>query len=259
MGEKKVVNRNIAIALGLLCIILAASTAGIAFYSGNTDNNYAASHTHTDSEYAALSTQLAAANENISSLNTQLSALQSEVANNSSNQTTTDLYARIDALTSQLIATNSSIKNIQDYYNSLIYVYSTDSHDFAVNLTTANSQIASLQDQISTFNSIGNLSVSTVWVNNQTVSQLAGSYTVWSEPASYAGYVSIQVSASTASVTYANVTYSSHGVNYNTQTNVGANGIAYFPVLPSSNIIVAVGNGLSSGSATENVTITYYY
>ena len=98
MGEKKVVNRNIAIALGLLCIILSASTAGIAFYSGNTDNNYVASHTHTNSEYAALSARLATANENISSLNTQLSALESKVANNSSNQTTTDLYPRIDAL-----------------------------------------------------------------------------------------------------------------------------------------------------------------
>ena len=162
-------------------------------------------------------------------------------------------------LTSQLIATNSSVKTIQDYYNSLIYVYSTDSHDFAVNLTTANSQIASLQDQISAFNAIGNLSVFSVWVNNQTVSQTAGNYTVWSESASYAGYVLIQVSSSTASVTYANVTYSSHGVNYNTQTNVGTSGTAYFPILPSSNINVAVGNGLNSGSATENVTITYYY
>lgn len=258
MGEKKVVNVNVVYALGVLCIILVGATVGVVIFTGNTDKNFADSHSHSDSEYAALTAQLAAANENISNLNTQLSSLQSEVSNNGNNQTTA-LYARIDALTTQLMATNSSVKTIQDYYNSLIYVYSTENHDLAVNLTTANSQIANLQDQISGFTAIGNLGASTIWVNNQTVSQSAGNYTVWSEPASYAGYVSIQVSASTASVTYANVTYSSHGVNYNTQTNVGANGIAYFPILPSSNIIVAVGNGLSSGSATENVTITYYY
>jgi hypothetical protein len=255
MGEKKVVNRNIAIALGLLCIILAASTAGIVIYSGNTD--YAATHSHTDSEYAALSAQLAAANENISNLNNQLSALQSE---NSSNGTqSTDLQTKVDVLTGQLTSINASIKTIQDYYNSLMYVLNTDNHDLSVELTNANTQIDNLQNQINEFNAIGNLTVSTVWVNNQTVSQQAGSYTTWSESADYAGYVSIQVFSSTAANTYSNVTYSSHGVNYNTQINVGANGTAFFPVLPSSNIIVAVGNGLSSGSATENVTITYYY
>jgi peptidoglycan hydrolase CwlO-like protein len=254
MGEKKVVSRNIAFALGLLCIILAASTALITIYSGNTD--YAATHSHTDAEYAALSAQLTAANENITSLNNQLSALQNEVSGNGTQST--DLQTKVDVLTSQLISINGSIKTIQDYYNSLIYVYTTDNHDLSVELTTANTQIANLQSQINTFNAISNLTVSTVWVNNQTVSQLAGSYTTWPESAIYAGYVSIQVSSTTSS-TYANVTYSSLGVNYNTQTNVGANGTAYFPVLPSSNVTVAVGNGLQSGSETENVTITYFY
>jgi hypothetical protein len=262
MGEQKVVNRNIAYALGLICIVLATATVGIAVYSGNTDN-IGASNGHTDAEYSALAAQLAIANQNISSLTTQIAQLQNELANNTQtidpyNNQTRELYARIDALTSQLIATNGTVKTLQDYYNSLIYVYSTESHDLAVNLTTANNQIASLQNQIDAFNAIGNLTVSTVWVNNQTVTQAAGNFTVWSESASYAGYVTIQVSSSTSS-TYANVTYSSHGVNYNTQTNVGTNGIAYFPVLPSSNIKVTVGNTLTSGTATENVTVTYYY
>jgi hypothetical protein len=255
MGEKKVVNRNIAIALGLLCIILAASTAGIVIYSGNTD--YAATHSHTDSEYAALSAQLATANGNISRLNNQLSALQSE--NSSDSTQSTDLQTKVNVLTGQLTAINASIKTIQDYYNSLMYVINTENHDLAVELTTANNQINNLQNQISAFNAIGNLTVSTVWVNNQTVNQQAGSYTTWSESADYAGYVSIQIASSTSASTYANVTYSSHGVNYNTQINVGTNGTANFPTLPSSNIIVAVGNGLLSGSATENITITYYY
>jgi hypothetical protein len=90
------------------------------------------------------------------------------------------------------------------------------------------------------------------------VSQQAGSYTSWSRSASYAGYVSIQVSSSTSN-TYVNVMYSSYGVNYNSQTNVGTSGIAYFPILPSSNITIAVGNGLTVGNANETVTVTYYY
>ncbi len=255
MGEKKVVTRTIAIALGLLCIILAASAAGIIIYSDNTD--YVATHSNTDSEYASLSAQLEAANENISSINNQLYVLQSELLGNGT--LSNDIQTMVDVLTSQLMSINGSIKTIQDYYNSLMYVYTTDNHDLAVELTTANTQIANLQNQISEFNAIGNLTVSKVWVNNQTVNQQAGSYSSWSESADYAGYVSIQVSSSTAPNTYANVTYSSHGVNYNTQINVGTNGTANFPILPTSNIIVAVGNGLSSGNATETVTITYYY
>jgi hypothetical protein len=263
MNQKKVVNINVAYALGVSCIILVAVTAGVVVLAGNTDNNYADSHSHADTEYAALSAQLATANQNISSLNTQLSELQTEVANNSNNKTTenqiNELYTRIDALTTQLLASNSSVKTIQDYYNSLIYVYSTENHDLAVNLTSANNQIASLQDQINTLIAISNLTVSRVWVNNQTVTQTAGNYTVWPETASYAGYVSIQVLTSTTSNTYANVTYASHGVNYTNQVNMGFNGIAYFPILPSTNVSVAVGNSLPSGNATENVTITYFY
>ena len=83
MGEKKVVNVNVAYALGVLCIILVGATVGVVIFTGNTDNNFADSHSHSDSEYAALTAQLAAANENISNLNTQLSSLQSEVTNNS--------------------------------------------------------------------------------------------------------------------------------------------------------------------------------
>ena len=64
------------------------------------------------------------------------------------------------------------------------------------------------------------------------------SYTTWSESAGYAGYVSINVTSSTTSNTYTEVIYSANGVNYNVQTNVGVNGTAYFPVLPTSNIIV---------------------
>jgi len=257
MAEKKLVSRNIVFALGLLCIILASALIGVAIYFGNTNGSYVGTHSHPNSEYAALSAKLSATNENISNLNSQLSELQTQLASNGTQ--ITDLQTKIDVLTSQLISINGTIKTIQDYYNSIMYVVNTDNHDLSVELTTANNQITSLQNQITAFNAIGNLTVSTLWVNNQTISQNSGSYTTWSESASYAGYVSIQVVSSTASITYANVTYSSHGVNYNTQTNVGTNGIAYFPILPSSNIIVAVGNGLSAGNATETVTITYYY
>ena len=256
MAEKKLANRSIIIALGLLCIILIAITVGTIIYSINMDDTYVATHTHVDSEYTSLVAQLSTANENISSLNNQISTLQNDIANKSTQAT--ELQIQVNTLTNQLVYKNSTISTIEDYYNSLIYVLNTKVHDTAIELTTANNQITSLQNQITALNDIGNLSVSTIWINNQTISQPAGSYTTWTRSASYAGYVSIQVSSST-SMTYANVTYSSHGVNYNSQTNVGITGIANFPILPSSNITVAVGNGLTIGDATETVTVIYYY
>lgn len=261
MGEKKLVRRSIAIVLGVLCILLLGGTVGaVIYYSNayNNYNNYASTHSHTDSDYISLSSQLATANENISSLNNQLSILQSELASN--NTESTNLNEQIANLKTQLANEIATIGTINDYYNHLIYVLNTEVHDTTAELMTANSQVTSLQNQVDSLNAIANLTASTTWVNNQTVSQPAGSNTTWSKSASYAGYVSINVSSSTTSSTYANVTYSAYGVNYNVQINVGTSGTAYFPVLPSSNITVGVGNGLLIGSgATETVTIIYYY
>lgn len=257
MGEKKLVSRRIAIVLGVLCILLLAGTVGAVIYFNNVYNNFAATHTHTDSDYSSLISQFSAANDTISSLNSQLATLQSELANN--NTQSTDLTKQITDLQVQISNANTNLKTIEDYYNSLLYVINTENHDLSVQLTAANNQITNLQNQVNSLTSIANLTAFTTWVNNQTVNQTAGSYTTWSESASYAGYISITVSSSTTSSTFANVTYSSHGVNYNVQTNVGTNGTAYFPVLPSTNVTVAVGNGLSTGTATETVTITYYY
>jgi hypothetical protein len=252
MGEKKLVSRSIAIVLGLLCILLLSGMVGTVIYY----NNYVSNHTYTDVEYRSLASQLANANENITSLSEQVSTLQIALANN--NTQLANLKAQVDTLNDKLISLNKTITTTEDYYNSLIYVYSTEAHDSAVELAAARLQIASLQSQVDSLGAIANLTVSTTWVNNQTVSQPAGSFTTWVESASYAGYVAITVSSSTSS-TYANVNYSSYGVDYNVQTNVGTNGTAYFPVLPSSNITIAVGNELSTGSATETVTIVYYY
>jgi len=134
---------------------------------------------------------------------------------------------------------------------------------FTVVGISAQNSYNNLQNQNNQLQNIVNLANSTVWVNDQTVSQPAGglgvSYTTWSESASYAGYVSIDVLSSTTSKTFANVVYSAYGVNYNDQVNIGTSGTAYFPVLPSSTLTVEVGNGNLVNGATETVTITYYY
>jgi hypothetical protein len=108
-------------------------------------------------------------------------------------------------------------------------------------------------------NDIVNLAKSTTWIDDHTISQPASSYTYWTFSANYIGYVSVQVHSSTTDNTYVRVIYSSHGVNYDNQITVGTSGTAVFPLLPSSNIEIRVGNSNWFNGATETVTIAYYY
>jgi cell division protein FtsL len=183
MSEKKVVGRNVAIALGIICIILAVGLVGAVA-------NYTSIITSKDNTISSLNSQIATKDSQISSLN---------------------------------------------------------------------SQITNLQNQVNDLNSIMNLEKSTVWVDDQTVSQPAGSYTYWTFSAGYAGYVSVWVQTSTTDNTYVRVIWSSHGVNYDHSITVGVSGTAVFPILPTSSIEIRVGNSNLFSGATETVTITYHY
>jgi hypothetical protein len=124
------------------------------------------------------------------------------------------------------------------------------------------SQIIALNANITTLNGILNLADSAIWVNNETVSEPAAglgsiAWHDWTFQASYAGYVTIDVSSASPG-SWAHAEYFAYGVNYYNETNVGTNGTVTFPILPS-NVTVGVGNGNLGGGATQTVTITYYY
>lgn len=222
MNEKKPINK-VAIAVGVLCVVLLIAMMGIYL-------NYNSMLQNKDSEINSLKSQLA--NNGITpnpsptpNPNTGSSDKDAQIA---------DLQNQVSNLQSQLTQKNADI-------NSL------------------NSQIASLNSQISDLQSIVNLQKSTVWVNDQTISQQASSYTVWTVSANYAGYVAVYVESSTVAGTHVRVIYSLNGVSFNQEIVVNAGDSANFPILPSSNIQVEVGNGNILNGATETVTITYYY
>jgi cell division protein FtsL len=192
VSEKKVVSRNVAIALAIICIVLAVGLVGaISLYTSQINDK----------------------DNTISSLNSQIASDDSQIASD-------------------------------------------------------HSQISSLNSQVSDLNDIVNLANSTVWVNDQTVSQSVSSYTYWTFSAKYAGYVSIDVLSSTTTNTYVEVIWSAYGISYDSgQISVGVSGTAVYPILPCSGttifsgtaIEVIVGNTNYSNGATETVTITYYY
>jgi hypothetical protein len=114
---------------------------------------------------------------------------------------------------------------------------------------------------VNDLNDTVNLGKSTVWVNAQKNTQPPGNfgfaYTSWNFSASYAGYVTVNISSASLSI-YVDLIYSSHGIVYSREVNVGTRGTAVFPVLPAT-ITIEVGNRDLVLSATETTTITYYY
>lgn len=206
---KKMVRRSVAIALGIICIILVAALGVVTYmgYSPTTTNS-------------------------VTSLQNQLNQLQDTHNSYVANHHHTD----------------SEYDSSQSTYNSYV---STHGH--------TDSEYNALQDQVSDLTSALNLSKSTVWVNDQTISQPASSYTVWTVSASYAGYVSVWVQSSSVPGTHVKAIYSSHGVSFNQEIVVSAGYTANFPILPSSSIQIEVGNGNLINGATETVTITYHY
>jgi len=222
---KKMVRRSVAIALGTVCILLIAVIAAFSIAGISAQNSYG----------------------NLQNQNTRL---QAWLDGNETllNQTETWLGSNITYYDSQIANLTNQLNQSQTWLNG--------------NITAYNSYVADhhhTDEDYTNFYNISSLVDSTVWVNDQTISQPAGASTSWTDSVNYAGYVSIAVLSSTSSSTYAHVAYSADGVNYDNTTSVGTTGTAYFPVLPSSSITVEVGNKNVVNGATETVTITYYY
>jgi len=234
----KIVRRSVAIALGIICIILVAGLGVVMAY-------YTMAINDKDNQISSINAQLAAITGNNTNMNATeiINQLNANITNltNEKNQLQTWLAGNITAH-NDYVATHS-------YTNDQYNAYVADHHH--------------TDEEYANFYNIANLADSTVWVNDQTVSQPAGglgvSYSSWTESASYAGYVSVWVQSSSVAGTHVRVIYSSNGVNFDKEIVVGAGDTASFPILPSSSMQVEVGNANLSGGATETVTITYYY
>ena len=247
----KVVGRNIAIALGIICIVLVAGLAVVIYmaYSptaststtslqsqindlNSTYNSYKSTHSHTNDEFNSLSSQNA------------------------------NLQNQYDTYVGDHNYTNEEYQNLQNQYNAYVGDHSHTDEEYnslSSQNTNLQNQTTNLQNQVNDLNNTLNLDKSTIWVNNQTISEPANSYIASNFAANYAGYVSVLVQNSSTTTTYVRVIYSSNGVNYGNQITVGTGGTAVFPILPSGNIEVRVGNTDLITGHNQTLTITYHY
>jgi hypothetical protein len=276
--SKKMVRRSVAVALGIICILLIAGLGGaMAYYImtiNDKDNQINPANNTINQLNATIADQrntIASLNANITNLTNEENQLQAWLAGNETllNQTQTWLSGNITGHETQISSLNAQITQLQTWLFGNITAYQNEVNQYNNEVTLYNTYVAdhhytdenyeNVYSLYQGLSNIANLTVSTVWVSNQTISQSAGAYTSWTESVNYAGYVSITVLSSTTSSTYANVVYSAYGVSYDNPISVGTNGTAYFPVLPSLSITVEVGNGNVVSGATETVTIIYHY
>ncbi|MGD0159504.1 MAG: hypothetical protein ABSB89_04325 [Candidatus Bathyarchaeia archaeon] len=222
MNKKKTSMKRSTLGLVIICFLLVAALGGIIAYYMITIHDK---------------------NNQLNTVNGQLTSLISFIDTNWTEEGNSSLP--VNTVISEL---NATINELQVFSTSQIVALTENNTNLAANITTLNGLLS--------------LSSSSIWVNNETVSEPAGGMGIawynWTFPASYAGYVTINVSSASADA-WARTEYSAYGVSYSNQADLGTNGTASFPILPSSNITVGVGNENLSGEATQTVTITYYY
>ena len=278
---KKMVSLNVAVALGIVCILLIAGLGGAIAMTINDKDNQINSANNTISQLNATiadkNNTIASLNVNITNLTNEKNQLQAWLDGNKTllSQTQTWLSGNITSYEAQISSLNARINQLQTWLSGNITAYNNyvnDHHHTDSDYNALQNQKNQLQDTYNTFvadhhhtdedytnfYNISNLEDSTVLVNNQTTSQPASSYTSWNPSISYAGYVSVYVQNSSVASTHVRVIYSAYGVSFDQEIVVGVGGTAVFPILPST-LTVEVGNGNLINGATETVTITYYY
>lgn len=123
MNEKEMVRRNVVIAVGIICMILAACLVG-AFASyilvTNDKNNTISS---LNSQMTNLQNQIQSDNSTINSLNSQIVELENQLA--SDNSTFASNNATIAILQNQISELSSDISSLQSQYEQLNQTYTS--------------------------------------------------------------------------------------------------------------------------------------
>jgi hypothetical protein len=205
--QKKGNSKVLVFALVSIVVILAASLVGVIAI------------------YQPIDSQLAAKDNTINSLNSQILNLESELASQNNSSSTQAYVNQITLLNQQLASLNDSFTAAQ-----------LDAYSFQ--------SIIQLQES------------GTLYSNSLT--QDANTTTIiWNDQLEYAGYVIVQATA-TANTTYAEVIYSYTGANFDYNQTIGTSGSAVFPVLPGI-VQVNVGNINQNNSNNLTITATYFY
>jgi len=107
MGEKKVVDRKVAIALGIMCVVLAVGLVGVVAY-------YTSIISGLNSQVSQLQTWL---QENITHYESQITSLRNQIADK--DNTIASLNSQISQLQNRITSLNSQVSQLQSQVSEL--------------------------------------------------------------------------------------------------------------------------------------------
>jgi uncharacterized coiled-coil protein SlyX len=228
--EKKMVRRSVAIALGIICIILFVGVvAAFGYYIPEKDIT-------------------------ISSRDNTISCLNSQIVDD--NFTIGELDGRISEQNSTIFELNSLLSSANSQISQLNSIIT----DMQTQITDIQAQIKRLNDTVNQLNDTVNLKLGQFWMSGLWNASQSGNSVglggILNKPqVPYAGYVKFQIEP--YNNVYAMALYSSMGFDFNYEVPFNANGTAIIPVLPTNFITIGVEN-LTIGTA-YSWSVTYYY
>lgn len=166
---------------------------------------------------------------------------------NAVSQLKSEIAAKNNVIGSQNSTISSQIQQITALQNSLQQASDKDE------------EIDYLRSYVSDLLNIIYMNASATLLRNQGVQLGANdSFSLWSDYLTYAGYITVQVQSS-SNTTYVQVTYTAFEVYYDEKIVVGTDGVASFPVLPTSMIDIRLGNSEPSEVVSATVTVVYRF
>ncbi len=172
---------------------------------------------------------------------------------NSAGRLESDIKAKDNLIASQNATISSQSATISSLSRQVLALQNSSQSSIK------DEQIAQLNAYISDLLNVLYLNASTTLLQNQLVQLNASdSISIWSDSLTYAGFITVEVQSG-SNTTFAQVVYSSFGVNYNETIVVGTNGAASFPVLPATIVDLRLGNSETSGAFNSTVTATYHF
>ncbi len=220
MSERKMVRRSVAVALGVICVVVIAGLIGAFAYYVYDKNN------------------------TISSLNSQISQLNSNATNlqNQNNQLQTQLNGNVSQ--------NANLQGQNNQLQTWLDGNKTDYQNYMNSHSHSDTDYNQLQ-------SIANLGEQQSILNQYTINQGASTHvSVASMQASYAGYLHISLTSTTSNA-YVIVEYWFQGRLFSVTQTIGTSGDAYFLLMPST-VTIYAGNANYLNGATDTITATYY-
>jgi hypothetical protein len=219
MSEKKIAGKNLTSIFGIVCIILAALVAGMV----PALVNYVTIIGKKDNEIDTLNLQVKNSYSQIKQYQTDLNGNRTLLS-----QTQTWFKNNVTSYDAQ-ITNLQKIVNLQEL--TLLYgdrVVVPDSHVYVV------------------------------WHNIPYIAPYGISFEGPQIPIKYAGYLVVVIVLS-AGNTSVQVDYSSNQLHYSNTVNTGSTGVAYFPILPTTDLNIKLFNIDLANLYITMVTITYYY